>query len=215
MQALLPSIYLECAARVQSYRHRHLALKVEFGEVEHLLPHHPLLPHAPHAVQAESDCVAADGLWLHAAELEGLCKDGAGAFLDPRLGPLLFSGQQDQMYLPRHVPRAPEGWDVRRCRHGYRQPLLSWVVVKGHIQGAIFGEGFWLVAFGEKHMSWHILGGWEGERKTDRVFWDCSKNTCRFATQKINFNIMTFLKSTSVGRTNILAVKQPLKHWYN
>ena len=88
-----PSIHVtHCytAAGVQYDGNRHLALQVEFGEVEHLLSQDLLLLHPPDAVEAEADGVVADHLRLDVAEAEGFGEDGTGASGDACFGTLLF-----------------------------------------------------------------------------------------------------------------------------
>lgn len=149
MSASFDAPYRECTAGVQYDRHRHFALKVELGEVEHLFSKHLLLLHPSHAVKAESEGIIADHLRFHVAEVKSLSEDGTRASLDARLRPLLLGWQEHQVDLPGNVAGAFDGGKVGHCHDGQSQLLLLRVVVEHDVQGAIFGSGVWFVSFRE------------------------------------------------------------------
>lgn len=136
-------------AGVQYDGGRHLALQVEFGEVEHLLSESLLLLHPADAVQAEPDGVVPDHFRLDMAEVKCLCEDGARATLDDSLRPLFFGGQQHQMHLPGDVTRAFERRDV--CQRCYcdGQTLVRRIVVEDDVESSVLSERLRVVTFGQ------------------------------------------------------------------
>ncbi len=137
------------AAGVQYDRDRHLALQVEFGEVEHLFSESLLLFHPADAVQAEPDGIVPDHLRLDMAKVKCLCEHGTGATLDDSFGPLFFGGQQHQMHLPGDVTHALERRNVRQCRYRDGHTLVRRIVVEDDVESSILSERLRFITFGK------------------------------------------------------------------
>lgn len=185
-------------ARLQGDRQSDLALQVELSQVEHLLSQDLLLFHPPDAVQSEAHSVVPQGLLFHPGKLECFREDRTRALLHARLGPLLLGGQQDQVDLPRDVARLFESRDVCCRSDRDSQPLLTRVIFKSDVQGAVFGEWLWLVGCGEARTG-AVLKGGKNKRKAE-----CKRgeNLKQLPPSTSSINFLLFLDS--IGSVKLL-----------